>query len=202
MCFAARRAPADSFASLALIILAALALEGCGQSLSREQEYLKNNSKATEQLPVGKFAGRVTVDGVTQAGKDGLFIFLTDPQHTEKPNKYSERCKEDGSFEFMTYSPGDGVPVGKYVVGFVQLRPPKKARGFGATDGPIPYVGPDSLKNLYNDPDKNKDIKEFVVEVTQPGRADYEFNLTVAGKDAGVPGPRAVTKLADAPGDL
>ena len=202
MSFAARRAPASSLASLPLVFLAALALEGCGQSSSREQEYGKNNPRAAEKVSVAKFAGRVSVDGATPSGKDALFVILTDPQHLEKPNKYSVRCKEDGSFEFMTYAQGDGVPVGKYVVEFVQLRPPsKKARGFGSQDGPMPYVGPDGLKNLYNDPDKNKDIKEFVVEVTQPGRTDYEFNLTVAGKDPGVPGPRAVKKISDAPGD-
>ena len=102
----------------------------------------------------------------------------------------------------MTYFPGDGVPLGKYVVGFVALHAPKKARGGGPPGGPLPYRGPDSLKNLYNDPDKNKDIQEFVVEVTEPGRSDYEFNLTVAGKDPGVPGPHAVKSLADAPGDF
>jgi hypothetical protein len=55
---------------------------------------------------------------------------------------------------------------------------------------------------LYNDPDKNKDIPEFLVEVTQPGRTDYEFNLTVAGKDAGVPGSHAVKAVSEAPGDF
>jgi len=201
MSVAARRAPAYSFASLALLILAALALEGCGKSLSREEEYSKNNARAAEQKPVGKFAGRVTVDGVTQVGEDQLFVFVTDPRHLEKPANVTP-CKQDGSFEFMTYFPGDGVPLGKYVVGFVALHAPKKVRGGGPMGGPLPYHGPDSLKNLYNDPDKNKDIQEFVVEVTEPGRKDYEFNLSVAGKDPGVPGPHALKTLADAPGDF
>jgi hypothetical protein len=201
MTFAARRAPADSLASLALLILAAVALQGCGQSSSREEEFVKNNAKSQPKEPVGKFSGRVTVDGVFQVGRDdGLFVFLTDSQHLDKPHKYSTCCKEDGSFEFMTYVPGDGVPPGKYVVGFVQLHSSKKARGFNAGDGAVSFKGPDALKNLYNDADKNKDIKEFVVEVTEPGRTDYEFNLAVAGKDAGVPGPHAVKSLADVPG--
>src|SRR5580693_7563436 len=101
MCFAARRAPANSLTSLALLMLAALALEGCGQSGSREEEYSKNNPKAAAQEPVGKFAGRVTVDGVTEVGTDQLFIFLSDPQHLEKPSKYVARCSPEGNFEFM-----------------------------------------------------------------------------------------------------
>jgi hypothetical protein len=202
MSVVARRAPAYSLASLALLILAAVALEGCSQKSSREQEYSKNNPKAAEQPPVGKFAGHVTVDGVAQVGTDNkLFVFLTDPQHPEKWTNLTP-CKQDGSFEFMTYFPGDGVRLGKYVVGFVELQALKKAKGGGPAGGPRPYRGPDSLKNLYNDPDKNKDVQEFVVEVTQPGRTDYEFNLAVAGKEAGVPGPHAVKAISEAPGDF
>ena len=65
--------------------------------------------------------------------------------------------------------------------------------------GAVPYRGPDGLKNLYNDPDKNKDIKEFVVEVTEPGRTDYEFSLSAAGKDTATPGPHSVKSLGSAP---
>ena len=201
MSFAARRAPADSPASLALLILAALALNGCGQKSSREQEFSKNNPRATEQQPVGKFAGRVTVDGGTQVGEDQLFVFLTDPRHLEKRVNVTP-CKPDGRFEIYDLFSRRRVPLGKYVVGFVALHAPKKVRGGGPMGGPLPYHGPDSLKNLYNDPDKNKDIQEFVVEVTEPGRKDYEFNLSVAGKDPGVPGPNALKTLADAPGDF
>jgi hypothetical protein len=197
----ARRASAYWPASLALLILAAVALEGCSQKSSREQEYSKNNPRAAEQPPVGKFAGHVTVDGVSQLGTDKLFVFLNDPQHLEKWT-YLTPCKQDGRFEFMTYFPGDGVRLGKYVVGFVALRALTKAKGGGPAGGPTPYRGPDGLKNLYNDPDKNKDVQEFVVEVTQPGRTDYEFNLTVAGKDAGVPGPHAVKAVSEAAGDF
>jgi hypothetical protein len=153
---------------------------------------------------VGKFSGRVTVDGGTQVGEDQLFVFLSDPQHLEKPMKYMARCQpENGSLEFTTYLPGDGVPLGKYVVGFVALHPVAKAAGGGGpAGGPVPLRGPDGLKNLYNDPDKNKDVKEFVVEVTQPGRTDYEFNLTVAGKEPARPGPHSVKSMANAPGDF
>jgi hypothetical protein len=197
MCFAARR----SLASLALLILAAVALEGCGQSSSRDEEYSKNNTKAPAQEPVGKFAGHVAVDGATQLGEDQVFVFLTDPQPEKSTKKYVASCDPEGHFEFMTYFPADGVPLGKYVVGFVALHPVKKKAG-GPAGGAIPFRGPDGLKNLYNDPDKNKDIKEFLVEVTQPGRTDYEFNLSTAGKPAGVPGPHSVKSLGSSPSDF
>lgn len=201
MCFAARRAPGYSLPSLALLVLSAVALEGCSKP-SREQEFVKNNPKSQAQEPVAKFAGHVTVDGATQLGTDHVFIFLTDPQNLDKHKRYSTRCDPEGRFEFKTYLPGDGVPLGKYVVGFVALHPPKKATGMGTADSTIRYLGPDALKNLYNDPEKNKDIQEFVIEVTQPGRTDYEFNLTVSGKELGAPGRYAVKTLGDAPMDL
>jgi hypothetical protein len=118
MCFAARRAPAYSLPCLTLLIFAAVALEGCGQNPSRQDEYSKNNPKSASLETVGKFSGHVTVDGATQLGADHLFIFLVDPQHPDQKlkYKYSSLCKPDGSFEFTTYFPGDGVPLGKYVV--------------------------------------------------------------------------------------
>jgi len=54
---------------------------------------------------------------------------------------------------------------------------------------------PDGLKNLYNDPDKNAENKDFVVELEPPGRTDCQFNLDLAGKDPGTPGPKAVKQL-------
>jgi hypothetical protein len=58
------------------------------------------------------------------------------------------------------------------------------------------YVGPDDLKNLYNDPQKNVNDTTFVIDVTQPGRDDYEFNLSVAGKEGvATPGEYAITKI-------
>jgi hypothetical protein len=82
----------------------------------------------------------------------------------------------------MTYLAGDGVPVGKYVVEFVQLHLPRQRQrqGGGVARN---YVGPDKLNNLYNDPERNKDNPEFMVDVADPGRTDYQFNLSVAGKD-------------------
>jgi hypothetical protein len=56
------------------------------------------------------------------------------------------------------------------------------------------FAGPDELKNLYNDPEKNKNDAAFLVDVQPPGRTDYQFDLSVAGKDPVIkPGPHAVT---------
>jgi hypothetical protein len=81
------------------------------------------------------------------------------------------------------------------VVAFVGLHP-SATRGRSFTRR---FAGPDALTNLYNDPDKNKDTPDFMVNVQPPGRTDYEFNLTVAGKQPVVaPGKNAVTQITGA----
>ena len=51
---------------------------------------------------------------------------------------------------------------------------------------------PDALKNLYNDPDTS----QFNVEITEPGKADWTFDLEISGKDAITqPGERAITRI-------
>jgi hypothetical protein len=138
----------------------------------------------------------VTIDGESWDNPKEfyLYVLLTDPQHPEIRPRFVTRCNDDGSFDFKTYLSGDGVPVGKYVVTFVQLHPKNpRVRQFGPARL---YIGPDGLKNLYNDPEKNKDISEFVVSVQEPGRDDYKFDLKVAGRDPAAPGRYATTKLA------
>jgi hypothetical protein len=72
----------------------------------------------------------------------------------------------------------------------VMLWDPKKPGGrLGNFDGP------DLLNNLYNDPDKNAADPEFQITVSEPGKSDYHFNLGIAGKPSGTPGPHAVTEL-------
>ncbi len=142
-----------------------------------------------EKADLGKFAGKVTIDGSppkTARGKV-LLVILYDPAHPDK-NKppIQAACKPDGSFSFFTYSANDGVAIGKYVVLFAQLM---ASRGRG-------LVQPDGLKNLYDDPDKNSEDKDFVVTVTQSGKTDYNFNLEIAGKDPVTsPGPHAITEI-------
>ncbi len=94
-------------------------------------------------------------------------------------------CRKDGSFTFYTYTAGDGVPVGSYVVLFAELHPSRQ-KGL---------IQPDGLKNLYDDPDKNGQNKDFVVTVAEPGKTDYDFNLDLAGKEPATPGPHAVAEI-------
>jgi hypothetical protein len=173
------------------------ALPGCTrQNTAKEavDQWFKSNPEA-KRFTVAPFAGTVTIDGLLPERKSDshLFILLNDPQHLEKlPTRYME-VADDGRFGFMTYLAGDGVPVGKYVVEFAQLSVPRGGtlrRGGGIARI---YRGPDGLKNLYNDPEKNKDIKEFLVDVTEPGRDDYQFNLSVAGKEPASPGKYSAT---------
>ncbi len=134
----------------------AIALPGCTRQKTAKEavdQWFKSNPEA-KRFAVARFAGTVTIDGLPPEKKPAarLFILLNDPQHLEKlPTRYME-VADDGSFSFMTYLAGDGVPVGTYVVEFVQLSLPRggsQRRGSGMARI---YRGPDGLKNLYNDP--------------------------------------------------
>jgi len=188
-----------------LALFVAVVLEGCSGRPTEQQavdEFFKNNPKSQAQRQdVVKFVGQVTVDGLAPPrDRSRLFVILNDPQKLEKPGRDGPTrlftsCDEKGNFEFTTYAKGDGVPCGKYVVTFAQLRRSSKngSRGGGLIQV---FEGPDELKNLYNDPQKNRNEKEFAVEVQSPGKTDYEFGLSVAGKDP-VPAPSeyAVTRV-------
>jgi hypothetical protein len=192
-CFA-RRAPSLK-CLLAFLVLSA-ALQGCSEKKSGKEavdQYFKSNPDA-KRATLARFAGNVTIDGQPpeKGGDSKLFLLLNDPQNLQKlPTRFTE-VNDDGNFEFMTYLAGDGVPVGKYVVEFVQLHLPR-GRGRQGSGVARTYVGPDKLKNLYNDPEKNKNVPEFMVDVAEPGRTDYQFNLSVAGKDAASPGKLSAT---------
>ncbi len=179
------------------LVLLAVCLPGCGGRKSEQaavDQYFKDNPTA-KRSTVAKFAGTVTVDGLPpeKGGDSRLFILLNDADHlTRLPTRHAE-VADDGTFSFTTYMGGDGVPVGKYIVEFVQLHLPRQRQRQGQGVSRT-YVGPDRLKNLYNDPEKNKDVTDFVVDVTEPGRTDYQFNLAVQGKDAvASPGKLAAT---------
>jgi hypothetical protein len=95
-------------------------------------------------------------------------------------------CKPNGEFAFSMYGGDkDGLPSGKYVLTIAKLLFERK-KG---------YVGPDRLKNLYNDPEKNAKIPEFVIDLQPPGKTDYVIDLQVEGRDPVTPGPKAVTTL-------
>jgi hypothetical protein len=196
---------------LLTILCVAGVLAGCTKQQSSEQALDKQYSDNPQfkRTPMAKFAGKVTVDGQPPANGFRLFVILNDPSHLEvaahsqRPPMYA-RCDENGNFSFTTINKNDGVPIGKYVVTFVEFRDPDRASG-GHMRGPkfrggagLPkYEGSDELKNLYNDPDKNaKDEKQFVLDLQSPGKTDYQFDLTVAGKEPiATPGANAVTSI-------
>jgi hypothetical protein len=162
---------------------------GCSKTQTT-QEALDAQFKVLKvgQATLAKFAGKVTIDGQPPAPPRGqaLRIILFDRKNLDKNKRpLSAACQKDGRFEFYTYAKADGAPVGSYVVLFAELTN-NRARGF---------VQPDGLKNLYDDPDKNAQNPEFVVELAPPGRTDYSFNLEFAGKDPATPGPHAVTEI-------
>lgn len=197
----------------ASLLLAAFAV-GCNNTPSGQESLdrqFKENSQYVKKS-VAQFAGHVTVDGQPPSKDYTLFVILTDPTHLDenahlKKPKLSAMCDEQGNFAFGTYGKDDGVATGKYIVTFVELRAPlSKANAsggrslspVGAIHAQKVYDGPDELKNLYNDPDKNKSEPNFNVDVQPPGKSDYQFDLAVGSKEAATPGPNAVTVIGRA----
>lgn len=186
---------------VAALCVLAIAPQGCiGQRGHKDaaaavEDYFKSTPGAKRET-LGRFAGKVMIDGMPpeKGGDYKLFILLNNPEQPKKlPTRYMQ-VADDGTFDFMTYLARDGVPVGKYVVEFAHLHLPRQRSWQGVGMARI-YVGPDRLNNLYNDPEKNKQNKEFLVEVTEPGRSDYLFNLSVAGKPVATPGPYSATRI-------
>jgi len=204
----ARRTPL-SIRSLALLFLAAAALEGCNSNRSEQQvveQWFKDNPNL-KRIPVAPLSGHVSVDGQPPAKGTKLFVVLSDADHIQPPGKEGPdlftHCDAEGNFSFKTYVAGDGVPCKKYVVSFLGLHSATKRNGQGGFGGVSPnrqkqFAGPDDLKNLYSDPKKNLSDPKFVIDVKEPGRTDYEFNLEVAGKDPIVsPSEYVPSHLAD-----
>jgi hypothetical protein len=197
----AGRAPAYPLTFVVLSLVAASVFSGCtGSSHGAREDELTQAAKGAKQMPAAKLAGHVSIDGQPPEAGAKLFVILNDPAHLQLPKegpKYYTSCDPDGNFAFTTYLKGDGAPVGKYVVTFAQFHLPKSSgpRSVGRMLS-REYVGPDGLKNLYSDPDKNKNEKEFNIEVAEPGKSDYEFNLSIVGKDGVNPGQYAVRRLS------
>jgi hypothetical protein len=181
---------------LAAVAMLTLSVFGCGgkDGVDRAMEEQMKELKVT-RVAVGKFAGNVTIDGKSTGEafpKQTVVVILYDPKNPTAKSPLHANCGPDGKFEFHTYSRDDGIPTGTYVVLFAALKRPLLAIGKGART----YQGPDGLMNRYNDPDKNAQDERFKVEVTEPGKTDWAFNLEVAGKDAvASPGPKAITRL-------
>jgi hypothetical protein len=186
----ARRSPSSfGFAEIAGVGAACLcvAAAGCDSKQSTAERLEKTyQSSGITQVAVCPFGGRVTVDNeppALESRRAALVVMAYDASKASAPAKHSAfvMTQPDGSFAF----PGGGLPPGKYVMLFAELKGNLKTG----------YRGPDALKNLYNDPDVNGKKPEFTIDHQAPGRTDYAFNLSVAGETLPTaPGPKALTK--------
>jgi hypothetical protein len=151
-----------------------LFLAGCSGGESVEHASQRRGKESNEPAQVlAKLSGRVTIDNQPPAvePRHALLLMLYDPERppTEsKPPRYAI-VQNDGTFKFGQ----GGVPPGSYVALFAELQ-----RGRPGT-----FRGPDVLKNLYNDPDKNQSVDSLKVEVPAFGKMQ-NFNLEVAGREA------------------
>ncbi len=171
--------------------LAALVFAGCSGSRSADEKTdAALRAQGLTRVPVYPLAGKVTVDAQPpQTRGNPLIVMLNDLSKPDVPFRQRPhvQVKEDGQFAFDTYTHGDGVCAGKYVVTIAQFKNSKK-KGL---------LGPDQLKNLYNDPDKNSEIKDFVIDHQSPGRKNYVFALEVAGRDLLPASPHALIELSN-----
>ena len=197
-----RRLRGSSVGWVVVALVALATLPGCNKTGGQRADEAEQIAQLPNKVTVAKFAGHVSVDGQAKAQdpKGGtLFVVLNDPQHLDKGAKAQATCDAEGNFAFTTYATGDGAPTGKYVVTFAQLHVAASGGRAGGVRRPsltMEYKGPDALKNLYSDPEKNKDNPTFVVDILPPGRTDYDFSLTVAGKEpVKTPGPYATKEL-------
>jgi hypothetical protein len=127
-------------------------------------------------------AGKVKIDG--RAPGDGAeVIVMLNGNVGGKIEPYCAFCQADGTFRFH-----GGHSPGLFVITIARLR---RRKGVEWTE----YLGPDLLNNLYNDPDENARRPEFVINHKAPGRADYLFDLKVAGVRPVPPGPNALIQL-------
>ena len=174
-----------SLASLGCVI----GLVGCGKQTASQAVDTVLQKTGGSRDAVFPLAGKITIDGHEPHLNPSvrMFVMLHDPARLDasKGPLFKAVCKPNGQFAFNTYIEGDGVPAGKYVVTIVQFR-----QGFHRG-----YLGGDSLKNLYNDPDANSKLDEFVINHQAPGKTDNAFDLQIEGREPGVPGPHAVTKI-------
>ncbi len=180
----------------ALIVALALliTLGGCSQRQSADEalnKALANAGQGRER--VYPLAGRLTIDGQKprfDKPPNKIVVMLHDCGNPDIP--VGERpyvlADPEGRFAFHTYFDGDGVKPGKYVLTFAVLR--KK--------GKLGLVGPDRLKNLYNDPDENAKVAELNIDHHAPGKTDYVFDLQVAGREPiSNPGSKALVAIGN-----
>jgi hypothetical protein len=172
---------------------AAFMAVGCSHQQSADEATdAALKAQGLDKETVYPLAGKVTVDGQppqAQPKSNPIVVVLNDMSKPDVPPRERRRVElnPQGDFAFNTYKVDDGVPAGKYVVTFAQFKYNKK-KGL---------LGPDQLKNLYNDPDKNAQNKDFVIDHQSSGKTDYLFNLEVQGKEAAAAGPHSLTEVPD-----
>jgi hypothetical protein len=180
-------------------------------------------SEQMQHQPLIKVSGRVSIDGQPPKKDCKLFVIFNDPAHLDENSKgilpkYYEACDDDGKFNFSTYDKGDGVPFGKYVVTFVALHrktiAPAKEAGGGPKSpsvkspsvnspaasrravGPsMRFLGPDELKGIYSDPEKNAKEPAFILDLHEGSGSTRDFALAVGDKKGIKPAPHAVQTL-------
>ncbi len=171
---------------------ALLATSGCSRSSAEQRLGVQLKAANATKHDVFRLAGKVLIDGLparTASLSERTVVVLFDRAKADLPvnQRPIAECNPQGEFTFSTYGNGDGVKAGQYVVAIAQL--PVESR-VGADSR-----GLDELKNRYNDPDKNAERREFVIDHQSPGKTDYQFELKVAGEEPVTsPAPRAVTQ--------
>jgi hypothetical protein len=179
---------------LSVAVTACITRWGRGSPADRALEEAFQEFPQVQRQAIAKFAGQVTVDGLTPGDlpeRSALFIILQGKQQDQEAVPlFRQKCDAEGHFAFSTYVKDDGIAVGSYIVTFAKLHPKGNPRR-------LAFGPPDDLKNLYNDPDKNAQKPEFVIEVKAPGKTDYHFELAVDGQESiETPGLHALTSVA------
>jgi len=127
-------------------------------------------------------AGKVKIDA-RAPGEGATVVVMLNGDVGGKVEPCCAFCKPDGTFRF-----DGGHSPGRFVITIARLR---MRKGVKWTE----YLGPDRLRNLYNDPDKNAQCPEFVIDHQAPGKTDYLFDLKVAGTPPVQPGANALIHL-------
>jgi hypothetical protein len=161
---------------------------GCAKSSQESLDaYLKQTGHS--RADVFPLAGKVTIDGqpARYVKPLRLVVMLYDESKPNLPSfkRPCRECNADGEFSFGTYTKGDGLPPGNFVVAFAVLNVTMQG-----------LKGPDQLKNLYNDPERNAGNPAFKIDHRAPGKRDYYFDLKVDGQEPiETPGPKSLMEL-------
>ncbi len=118
------------------LLVLLLGVPGCG-----------NKGPQFDQKPTAVVSGRVTIDGQPPGSPVQVHCHPVDGIDQEHPSVSHCLTENDGSFKLSTYSKGDGVPAGEYVLTFMHGT-------FNVAS--MSYGGPDRLNKRYSDPQKSE----------------------------------------------